>query len=343
MSEDTPETDQIEKDLARTRARMDHRLDELQEKLTPAQMLNDAFASFRGGDGADFTKELLTRAKANPLPLALTGIGLAWLMASSGRSEPMRTPARPAGYEDREDDLLGRVRLAEGAVVRGAGENEDAHASRLDDARGKVFGIARDASDTAASYGARIKEALASAAETARRGAHDLQSKASDAASNAGNQVSRGSTALQEGADTMATSTRDTLSGLTSNALALGAIAAVVGLVAGAIIPTSDEEQEALGSTAAKLRQSGSGLAQSLVDKASNVASDAVGAVKDSAASHGLTADKPVGDVLADGKSGALIDDVKRVASETMDAGRQSAQDQFARSGDSNKPGMTDQ
>ncbi|WP_010219384.1 DUF3618 domain-containing protein [Sphingomonas sp. PAMC 26621] len=49
------ETAAIEQDLARTRARMDHRLDELQEHLTPKQMLNDAFAYFQGGDGADFT------------------------------------------------------------------------------------------------------------------------------------------------------------------------------------------------------------------------------------------------------------------------------------------------
>ena len=41
------ETDRIERDLARTRARMDGRLDELQEHLMPKQMVNDAFAYFR--------------------------------------------------------------------------------------------------------------------------------------------------------------------------------------------------------------------------------------------------------------------------------------------------------
>ena len=53
MMDDLTETDRIERDLARTRARMDSRLDELQDHLTPKQMLNDAFAYFRGGDGAD--------------------------------------------------------------------------------------------------------------------------------------------------------------------------------------------------------------------------------------------------------------------------------------------------
>ena len=55
MSE-TTETDQIERDLARTRARMDNRLDELQDRLSPGQLVNDAFAYFKGGDGADFTR-----------------------------------------------------------------------------------------------------------------------------------------------------------------------------------------------------------------------------------------------------------------------------------------------
>ena len=69
---------------------MDHRLDELQDHLNPKQMLNDAFAYFQGGDGADFTHGLVAKLKANPLPAALAGVGIAWLMASSSR------PASPA-------------------------------------------------------------------------------------------------------------------------------------------------------------------------------------------------------------------------------------------------------
>ena len=96
MMDELSETDRIERDLAATRARMDHRLDELQDHLTPKQMLNDAFAYFRGGEGADFTKDLVTKARANPLPVALVGIGIALVVGFKPcRSRPRRTGQPP--------------------------------------------------------------------------------------------------------------------------------------------------------------------------------------------------------------------------------------------------------
>ena len=89
---ETTDTDAIERDLAKTRARMDHRLDELQVRLSPAQMINDALANFTGGDGAEFAQGVIAKIKVNPLPAALAGVGLAWLMASSSKPP---VPAQP--------------------------------------------------------------------------------------------------------------------------------------------------------------------------------------------------------------------------------------------------------
>lgn len=327
------ETAAIEHDLAKTRARMDHRLDELQDHLTPKQMLNDAFAYFQGGDGADFTQGLVTKLKANPLPAALAGVGIAWLMASSSRpASPVRS-SRPA----REPDYVVRLRDAEAGVVRAHDEHPDAHATRLDEARGKVLGVARDASDTAQSYGQKIKDAIASAAQSVRETAHDLTAQAGDTAGNLGDRAQRGGAAVQQGVGTMAQSTREALASVTGNPFALGGVAAIVGIVAGSLIPTSDEEQHALGATADRLRSAGRDLAQDVVDRGGRVANEALGAVKDSMEAHGLTTDKPIGDMVADLKSGTLTDSVKKVASEVVDAGKQSAQTHFG-GGDGNAP-----
>ena len=307
MMAELAETDRIEQDLARTRARMDSRLDELQDHLSPRQMLNDAFAYFRGGEGADFTQDLVSRAKANPLPVALVGVGLAWLMASNHS----RSPA-PTAYPD---DLEARIRQAEGSIVRDDGEHDDDYGSRLDDARGKVLGIARGASDTAASYTQRIKDALATAKQSALRTSHDLAASASDAFGTA-----------KKGTSTMARSPRDTLSSIASNPFALGGIAALVGLVAGSLLPTTDEEEHALGSVATKLRSAGKDLAQDVVDRGGRIASDTIAAVKDSAGAHGLTSEKSVGDVVQGVRSGDLVGDVKQVAQEALQAGKDSAQ-----------------
>lgn len=322
MMAELAETDQIEQDLARTRARMDSRLDELQDHLSPKQMLNDAFAYFRGGEGADFTQDLVARAKANPMPVALVGVGLAWLMAS----HHSRSPAPPAQH----DDFEARIRHAESDVVRAADEHDDAYHGRLDDARGKVLGIARGASDTAATYTRRIKDALASASQSALRTSHDLAASASDTLGQLGDAVGERGSAIQKGTQTMARSTRDTLSSITANPFALGGIAAVVGLIAGALLPTTEEEMNALGPVATKLRATGKDLAQDVVDRGGRVATDTIAAIKDSADARGLTSDKSVGNVVKAVQSGDLIGDVKQVAREALQASKDSAQKDLA-------------
>ena len=320
------ETDHIERDLAKTRARMDRRLDELGDHLTPKQMLNDAFAYFKGGDGADFTQDVIGKVKANPLPVVLTGVGIAWLMASNNRpaSSVSTTPA------SRQPDITARLRNAEAGVVQGPDEHGDDYASRLNEARGKVLGITKGASDTASDYAQRIKQAVASATQSARETRHDLSAHASTAAGSISDQAQRSGQAITQGMENMAQSTRDTLASVSANPFALGAIAAVVGLVAGALIPATEQEERALGETATRLRTAGRDLAQDVVDRGGQVASEALGAVKDSAEKHGLTTDKPIGDVAADLKSGALVDAIKDVASETLEAGKASAQTHFA-------------
>ncbi len=323
---ETAETDHIERDLAKTRARMDRRLDELQDHLTPKQMVNDAFAYFKGGDGADFTQDIIGKVKANPLPVVLTGIGLAWLMASSNRPVPAIRSTVPS----RQPDIAVRLRTAEAGIVQGPDERPEAHASRLNEARGKVLGVAKGASDTASGYAQRIKDAMASAAQSARETAHDFSTNASATAGGLGDSAQRGGEAFKQGMGTMAQSTRDTLASISANPFALGAIATVVGLVAGALIPATEQEERALGETAGRLRTAGRDLAQDVVDRGGQVASEALDAVKDSAQAHGLSTDKSIGDVAADLKSGALVDAVKQVASETVEAGKTSAQTHFS-------------
>ena len=62
MAEATDDTDQIERDLAATRARMDRRLDELGDKLQPNQIVNDALAHVTGGDPTAAEHDVLERA-----------------------------------------------------------------------------------------------------------------------------------------------------------------------------------------------------------------------------------------------------------------------------------------
>ena len=297
MADATDDTDQIERDLAQTRARMDRRLDELGDRLQPNQLVNDALAQVTGGDGADFAQTLIAKAKANPVPAALAGIGIAWLLASSQNKVARRA----------EPDLPTRLRSAEAGVVRLQDEHPDVHASRLDDARGQVLGVARDASDTAASYGQRIREAMASATRSVKEVSNDMGNSASGA-------IGR---------------LRGGKGGLAGNPVVLGSAAVLVGLVAGVLIPVSTQEERALGAVAGRLRTRGRTLAQDVVDRGAQVAGDALGAVRDSAQAHGLTADKPIGELVGDIRSGELLGHVKQVVQEVAGASRDSARSQL--------------
>ena len=296
MADATDDTDQIERDLAATRARMDRRLDELGDKLAPNQLVSDTLTQVTGENGADFAQTLIAKAKANPIPAALAGVGIAWLMASS------KDKADPA-----EPDLHARLRSAEAGVIRLRDEHPDVHASRLDDARGQVLGVARNASDTASSYKQRIKEAMASATQSLRETSHDLKNSASGTLGD-----------LRRGRG-----------GLAGNPVVLGSAAALVGLVAGVLIPVSEQEERALGTVAGRLRTQGRDLAQVVVDRGAQVAGDALGAVKDSAQAHGLTADKPIGKLVGDLKSGELLGHVKQAAQEVAGASKESVRSQL--------------
>ena len=220
MANEPAETTQIEKDLAQTRARMDRRLDALQDHLTPRQLVNDAFAYFRGADGADFTRDLVARTKANPVPAALIGIGVAWLAATS-RQSAATTRAIPRPRPTHA-----------GVLVRKPSEEEAAYRPRPADAQAV----------------ARIS--------------------------------------YPQGDTSMNRSPARKLSSVGNSPIALGAIAAVVGLVAGALIPTTEQEEKALGSTAGRVRAAGRDLAQDAVERGGQVANDALAAVKESASAE---------------------------------------------------------
>ena len=111
--------------------------------------------------------------------------------------------------------------------------------------------------------------------------------------------------------------------------IVLGAAAALVGMIAGALVPVSQQEERALGSLAGQLRGKGRDLAQEVVNRGAQVVGDTIGAAKETAQAHGLTADRPVGELIGDLKSGDLIGHVKQAGHDVADAGKNSLRSQF--------------
>lgn len=104
MTTDRPED--LERQVADERARVDATLDELQRRLTPGQMVDEVLRHGRGA-GTDFVANLGRTLAANPIPTALVGVGLLWLLLSprlAADTSAMSSTTPQAGPSDPKSD-----------------------------------------------------------------------------------------------------------------------------------------------------------------------------------------------------------------------------------------------
>jgi ElaB/YqjD/DUF883 family membrane-anchored ribosome-binding protein len=73
---------EIQAEIERTRREMDGTLSAIEHRLTPGQIFDQGMSYLKDNGGTEFVSNLGEQAKQNPMPVALVGIGLAWLMAT---------------------------------------------------------------------------------------------------------------------------------------------------------------------------------------------------------------------------------------------------------------------
>jgi hypothetical protein len=314
----TDSTGQIEDDLKVTRARIDGRLTELREHLSPGQILDDVIAYLRDSGGGDFGRNLMTSVRSNPLPVTITGIGLAWLMLSGSgrpsdrnRTKSTATPSDVGDWSGKDLDL--RLVDAELSVKRGTNETDDAWRDCLDIARGGVVGLAREAGETAESFRQRIAEAISQAKEAVARNVHGMEDRVAETGRRLTEAADRASYRLT-GRQSVKEAGSDLVSAIGDNPLLLGTIALGFGAFLGTVIPQSEQEEEALAGIARKVRNT----AHDVVDRGSEVAEHVLAAGKESARAHGFSGDMSVGELVDEVKSGELATKVEGVGRDTL-------------------------
>jgi hypothetical protein len=96
---DRKRSDAIRTQICRTRADLDRTIDELQERLDPKEFMHNVFQSLRDNSG-EITNRALCTLKDNPIPTALIGIGVIWLLMNhSKRSTPLPSELEYEEYE----------------------------------------------------------------------------------------------------------------------------------------------------------------------------------------------------------------------------------------------------
>jgi ElaB/YqjD/DUF883 family membrane-anchored ribosome-binding protein len=290
-------SDQIRSDIDRTRADMDETFSALESKLTPGQILEEAWGLFKGGSSAGATK-LLRVVREHPLPAAVIGLGVGWLLVERSR----RMDSDFDGYDGGRSSY-GRSRYgASDYDESDLGEDWESESSgRLAAARDKVKDVAENAKDAVASAADTVGEKASHLKDQALDLGHKAQDQAKQLKRKARTQVRRARTGFWQTME--------------ENPLLVGAATLALGVVAGLAIPSTDVEDEWMGETRDQLLDQAKELGQEALDKGKQVAETVVDTVKQEAENQGLTPQN-------------LVDKVKTVAQEATNTAREEVKKQ---------------
>lgn len=258
------EIERTRAEIERTRADMSETVDAIQGRLSPENLKEQAKDRVREatvGRAQEAGSGVVETIRQNPLPAALAGIGLGWLLVSARRndssSEQMRYRGRVAGYPPPYENVY-EERYQDGSSA------------------GQAVGRARD----------KVGETATQAQDRAGQAANRAQEKASEVADRTQDRAGR----LAEGARYQA---RRASGGfqrmLQENPLAVGALGVGVGAAVGLAIPETTKEHEVMGEARDNLVEKAQEKAQDAQQRVQRVAEEAQSAARQEADNQGLT------------------------------------------------------
>lgn len=188
MTSDTRTPAEIEREIEAERSELTSNLEGLQNKFSIDTLVRQVGDQFRE-HGGDLGRSISDQVKANPIPLALTGIGLAWMMFGDSR-----TPAAGGGFSRSGNDHRPRRRSLNRPHTPPVAGFDD-HDSSPSWSRGEP--------DHGQSYADRLSEGAATARDKAAEGAGAAGSGLSSAASSVADTASSARSAVESGAESV--------------------------------------------------------------------------------------------------------------------------------------------
>jgi len=265
--------EQLEQETEEARQNLANTLDELRGRISPGQLIDQLTDGLKDGAPGEFARNLKDQAVKNPLPVAIMGISLAWMMLGSrGRSGQ--------GMMDRAAD---RVREAAGTVA--------------DKVRSTADGAGGAATEKASEWTRGMSDGQGASAgngkgdgswvDSARGGASEMAKEARDALGSLSGSAQRAASDTYEG---IAESGRRTAASVSDSTRAAGrrtleagssivefcreqpllttAIGIAMGAFLGALAPSTDIEDRAMGEASDGLKEKAKNLAAEQVEKA---------------------------------------------------------------------------
>ena len=209
--DDDRRPEQIENEIEHTRAEVSATIDAIQSKLTPGQLMDQTLGYLRTSLPADFGSNLSRSVRENPIPVALLGIGLAWLMMGGQQNSRVRRDAEYSDYDVTDAD----------EAAEGLGARASETGARIRQRSAEMSARARDAVG-------QMRERVGATSESARARMADLGQR-----SRAGYERARGSVHHV----------------IDDQPLVVGAVGLAVGALLGSSLPRTRQEDEWMGET----------------------------------------------------------------------------------------------
>ena len=272
----------IERDVQQSRANIEHTLDAIQERLSPGQLVDQAIGYFRGGRGVDFARNLGDSIAANPIPVTLMGVGLAWMMISGQRTgrngdregsaygEEDLDPVEEhyAGFPEEDLAYLGPEADAGGGFGEGLQEAGSSARDMMGEAGQRARDAAAQARDRARDAGAQVRDRFGRARAGVAGRAHDAGARAR----HAGRRARQG-----------------LLRSLDEQPLVLGAIGLAIGAALGAALPPTETEDELMGETRDKALRRATKVGREQAEKVRDAAGAVAAAAREEAGKQAST------------------------------------------------------
>ncbi len=266
------EPDPTRAEIERTRADMSETVDAIQERLSPENLKEQAKDKVKEatlGRAQEAGSGIVGTIRQNPIPAALTGIGLGWLLISARsqgteQARLYRRPYSPSGYPPAYDAIYDYPPRYE---ERGSGGASP----------GQALGRARDSvGETASQAQERASEVAGQAQDKVGQVAGQAQDRVGRLGDQARYQARRASGGFQRM--------------LRQNPLTVGALAAGLGAAVGLAIPETAKEHEVMGEARDNLVEKAQEKAQDAQQRVQRVAEEAQGAAQQEAENQGLQA-----------------------------------------------------
>lgn len=278
---------ELEREVEAQRAQVESTIGEIKDKLSPGQLIDEMLSYTKHG-GANFAANLGGTLSANPLPAALLGVSLLWLISGSkpqgenghiDGSEPWRADVSDRSYRAISGSTLRRVSHGRDDAGLWYSEWEDGGGSkyraRSDQAGNRLGHFIDDAGKTVSGFfdesGKRIEEfrdeagnMLEQATEWASHKWHDLTSGAGHHAGNIAYSAGRVSGEVGANAQRM---TQDAMRILDDQPLIMGALAFAAGAALGATLPHTKQEDALMGEAADGIKREAGHVAVDLYEQ----------------------------------------------------------------------------